>query len=214
VCFIEPPRSQIPPPHNRTSSDQYFFSGHIIAILAAILFPVFARAREKARQTSCLSNTKQLALAILMYADDHSETLPPSHMSQNVPYTTGWPQLILPYINNTGIFECPSTGGASPTFRPGPSGTARYPMSYICNYYVMSGNVGYHLARIDSPSEQALLGERYNEYEGWGCSDRDADIRLDPTIHNGGANLNFADGHAKWLPEGEFWGNFETYWGS
>jgi len=48
----------------------------IIAILAAILFPVFARAREKARQTSCLSNLKQLSLAILMYAEDYDETLP------------------------------------------------------------------------------------------------------------------------------------------
>src|SRR5438132_5762988 len=48
----------------------------IIAVLAAILFPVFARAREKARQTSCLSNQKQIAMAVLMYIDDYDETFP------------------------------------------------------------------------------------------------------------------------------------------
>jgi hypothetical protein len=53
-----------------------FFSSQIIAILAAILFPVFAQAREKAKQTSCLSNCKQMGLAVMMYAQDYDETYP------------------------------------------------------------------------------------------------------------------------------------------
>ena len=56
-----------------------FFDSHIIAILAAILFPVFAKAREKARQASCVSNVKQIGLGILMYASDYDERLPATY---------------------------------------------------------------------------------------------------------------------------------------
>src|ERR1043166_4228729 len=81
----------------------------IIAILAAILFPVFAQAREKARSTSCLSNQKQIALAISMYAQDYDETFP-------YPYFQGppelwWEDMVNPYIktgNKGGIMTCPS----------------------------------------------------------------------------------------------------------
>lgn len=83
----------------------------IIAILAAILFPVFARAREKARQTSCLSNMKQIGLGIMMYANDYDETLPPFLM----PYGGNWAarglgyfDLIQPYVQNVQVYQCPS----------------------------------------------------------------------------------------------------------
>jgi prepilin-type N-terminal cleavage/methylation domain-containing protein/prepilin-type processing-associated H-X9-DG protein len=85
----------------------------IIAILAAILFPVFAQAREKARSTSCLSNQKQIALAISMYAQDYDETFP-------YPYFQGppelwWQDMVNPYIktgNKGGIMTCPSAPSA------------------------------------------------------------------------------------------------------
>ena len=94
----------------------------IIAILAAILFPVFAQAREKARQTSCLSNVKQIGMAALMYADDYDETLPPWQVSgllywvggrdapgQPLDKTRG---LVWPYIKSGQLHHCPSyTGG-------------------------------------------------------------------------------------------------------
>ena len=87
----------------------------IIAILAAILFPVFSRARAKARQTACLSNIKQLTLAIDMYAQDNDETLPPSRQwSGAIPSGANpliWPAYIAPYIKNTQIFECPDAKG-------------------------------------------------------------------------------------------------------
>src|SRR5437773_7540417 len=80
----------------------------IIAILAAILFPVFAQTREKARQANCQSNLKNLALAILMYAQDYDEHLP----LYNYPQPTGgnlrWGALIEPYVKNLQIFICPS----------------------------------------------------------------------------------------------------------
>jgi prepilin-type N-terminal cleavage/methylation domain-containing protein/prepilin-type processing-associated H-X9-DG protein len=85
----------------------------IIAILAAILFPVFAQAREKARASTCLSNQKQIALAISMYAQDYDETFP-------FPYFQGppelwWEDMVNPYIktgNKGGIMTCPSAGTA------------------------------------------------------------------------------------------------------
>lgn len=86
----------------------------IIAILAAILFPVFAQAREKARAISCASNFKQAALGITMYAQDYDETMVPVEYgccSYNP--NTGdrvWPQLVAPYIKNTQIDKCPDDG--------------------------------------------------------------------------------------------------------
>ncbi|MES2459103.1 MAG: DUF1559 domain-containing protein [Armatimonadota bacterium] len=81
----------------------------IIAILAAILFPVFAQAREKARQTACLSNTKQLGLGIAQYTVDYDETLPMGGYD-NGPNTSRWYRDIYPYIKNVGILTCPSEG--------------------------------------------------------------------------------------------------------
>jgi prepilin-type N-terminal cleavage/methylation domain-containing protein/prepilin-type processing-associated H-X9-DG protein len=83
----------------------------IIAILAAILFPVFSRAREKARQTACLSNMKQVANALMMYVQDWDETFPfltaCPNVEQDKPNTTPQSQLH-PYIKNARVWECPS----------------------------------------------------------------------------------------------------------
>jgi prepilin-type N-terminal cleavage/methylation domain-containing protein len=85
----------------------------IIAILAAILFPVFAQARESARSTSCLSNMKQMGLALRMYGQDYDETYPnirlyidPNVSCCNLDLT--WKNVIQPYVKNKGVFGCPS----------------------------------------------------------------------------------------------------------
>jgi prepilin-type N-terminal cleavage/methylation domain-containing protein len=75
----------------------------IIAILAAILFPVFAQAREKARGISCLSNIKQDGLGVLMYTQDYDETYPIGVQND---WNNSWPVGILPYTKNNGIFRC------------------------------------------------------------------------------------------------------------
>ena len=80
----------------------------IIAILAAILFPVFAQAREKARATSCLSNSKQLGLGLMMYVQDWDETYPWSAYGPDLDHVDAWPDLIFPYVKNDGVFNCPS----------------------------------------------------------------------------------------------------------
>ena len=81
----------------------------IIAILAAILFPVFAQAREKARQASCLSNTKQIGTATLMYVQDYDEQMPLSAYL-DAGTRTGYHviDLIFPYAKNADVFKCPS----------------------------------------------------------------------------------------------------------
>jgi prepilin-type N-terminal cleavage/methylation domain-containing protein/prepilin-type processing-associated H-X9-DG protein len=106
----------------------------IIAILAAILFPVFAQAREKARQTSCVSNEKQLGLAFLMYAQDYDETFPPGNspkLSTTQAGLTNWEYLVDPYIKggidpNIGnqdqaklsVYVCPDWSSSNNTLGP------------------------------------------------------------------------------------------------
>jgi prepilin-type N-terminal cleavage/methylation domain-containing protein/prepilin-type processing-associated H-X9-DG protein len=112
----------------------------IIAILAAILFPVFAQAREKARQATCLSNMKQLGTAQMMYTQDYDETYPKAyHATPNG--DVGWYLLIQPYAKNTNIFRCPSDRNP---MMIGQFLTTAYlktitdfGVSIICNYDVM-----------------------------------------------------------------------------
>jgi prepilin-type N-terminal cleavage/methylation domain-containing protein/prepilin-type processing-associated H-X9-DG protein len=85
----------------------------VIAILAAILFPVFAQAREKARQTSCLSNVKQMATALMLYIQDHDEIFPP--VVGRAPtdlyfYEVSWMRRLDPYSKSLALFVCPSSG--------------------------------------------------------------------------------------------------------
>ncbi len=88
----------------------------IIAILAAILFPVFAKAREKARQAQCLSNMRQLATAILMYAADWDGTFPSGVQPTSSGKSRSYRLLIYPYTKNAQIHHCPSAPAASAPF--------------------------------------------------------------------------------------------------
>lgn len=105
----------------------------IIAILAAILFPVFAQAREKARQASCLSNEKQICLAVMQYVQDYDETMPPALMAYewgNWSHT--WLTLSEPYTKTYAVFHCPSDSGeVSPTMGA--------PVSYAANVLIGQG---------------------------------------------------------------------------
>src|SRR5213593_451726 len=121
----------------------------IIAILAAILFPVFAQAREKARQTQCLSNIKQLALSIKMYSQDYDETKPPCFIwdypgGKANQYT--WRGLVAPYVKNRDIFICPSTRKvASTQWDSSPNDglhdtKASYALNFLAGYTGFSPN--------------------------------------------------------------------------
>jgi prepilin-type N-terminal cleavage/methylation domain-containing protein/prepilin-type processing-associated H-X9-DG protein len=108
----------------------------IISILAAILFPVFAQAREKARQAACISNLKQIGLAMLQYSQDYEETYPlpyyqTSASSPATNTTTSWPRIIQPYVKSTALFRCPSDPGTpGNTVGTGDTPATRYPVTY------------------------------------------------------------------------------------
>jgi len=221
----------------------------IIAILAAILFPVFARAREKARQTACLSNIKQLALGLLMYAQDWDETLPAGYYYAG-DFNANWQIQVQPYVKNAGIFHCPSDpNGPNASSYIAAAGCAYDPAWWVYAWTygqgVIACNWGATLGAIPAPAETVmLLCAPLNADGGYaayvsepvpeGASPGnvftpDADcnyvtlacwigilcyfqgpveetpwggvpsIPLYLTVHNGGQNYNFADGHAKWM---------------
>jgi len=131
----------------------------IIAILAAILFPVFAKVREKARQTSCLSNEKQLGLAFAQYEEDFDETTPPD--SWNNP--NGWAGAINSYVKSTGVYKCPDDSTSPVTV----GGVTAVPVSYAMNIN-LNGNVngqnggfwaGDTLSMLNAPASTVLLSE-------------------------------------------------------
>jgi prepilin-type N-terminal cleavage/methylation domain-containing protein/prepilin-type processing-associated H-X9-DG protein len=180
----------------------------IIAILAAILFPVFARAREKARQSACLSNVKQLMTACLMYVQDYDESF---CWAQHHPGAGRfWYEKWAPYVKNAQIFICPSkptgigySGGYGYNIR-GQSGQATVTGWDGFGYYYLDRDTWNDtvvcLADIKAPSESIVIGDPgSNSYSAHGLYL----ITYSPTylavLHNEGGNYGFADGHAKWM---------------
>ncbi|MFP3905295.1 MAG: DUF4190 domain-containing protein [Armatimonadota bacterium] len=182
-----------------------------IALLAAILFPVFARAREKARQTTCMSNQKQLMTGIIMYSQDYDEQLPrlytgPAHYLEGRGETAEireqsvtWPKAIEPYTKNRLLFYCPSDAtcdGENPLLDG----------SYAINVIW----AGRSLGDIRRPAESVFLidaaggeidgnfanGEAGGFLPGDGPGWDDVAWR-----HNSGANFGYVDGHCKWNKE-------------
>ncbi len=103
----------------------------IIALLAAILFPVFARARENARKSSCANNVRQLMLGVAQYTQDFDETFPTGHTNNGV----NWAMRLVPYLKNTQVFICPSQSGPYPVWGNVVAGTAApLPINYVANY--------------------------------------------------------------------------------
>lgn len=176
----------------------------IIAILAAILFPVFAKAREKARQTSCLSNLKQLGLAMLSYCQDYDEMMPKEYWGSTSSYlwpnnTTSpgmWIPSVYPYVKNTQMLNCPSN---SSTWNGGYIGMG---FSYPFNDRLNNAPLG----TIAAPS-QCILNICGNYYYSNGCNDGDG-IAGKPSVvarHNEGTNAVMVDGHAKWMRFEQVW---------
>jgi prepilin-type N-terminal cleavage/methylation domain-containing protein len=122
----------------------------IIAILAGMLFPVFSQARGKARQTACTSNVKQLAAAVLIYADDHDETLPRDRFGP----VTGmykWMYSLHPYVRSGGVWKDPSDARPDADFNGTP---ADWTVSYGYNFLFLNG---VRLATVNKPTETILL---------------------------------------------------------
>jgi len=173
----------------------------IIAILAAILFPVFARAREKARQSACNSNIKQLGLALIMYAQDYDGVWAmwgyggsdPDDTPANGAYT--WDTVVAPYIKNDQILICPSNHNYD--------GGARS-RSYAMPRYVSGVNVDL----APAPAATVALFEKGHKTPGkWGDAAAENFFQshgctgfglTTETWHQDGKNFVFSDGHAKY----------------
>lgn len=146
----------------------------IIAILASILFPVFARAREKARETSCRSNLKQIGLAIHMYATDYDDLLPLANdLPGSVPASgLGLPDILDPYVKNKQVHRCPSDKD---------------------NYWkneTTSYDYGFGIIVIPTCIDGPFLGN-------FQPTDFPLDGDFNNTWHNRGKNILYADGHVK-----------------
>ncbi len=120
----------------------------IIAILAAILFPVFAKAREKARQTSCASNERQIGLGFAQYVQDYDECLPVGNNGSSFPI--GWASQIYGYIKANGVYKCPDDSGTSNQT------TAQVPVSYGMNSNLSNA---LKIAAFNSPARTILAFE-------------------------------------------------------
>jgi prepilin-type N-terminal cleavage/methylation domain-containing protein/prepilin-type processing-associated H-X9-DG protein len=187
----------------------------IIAILAAILFPVFAQAREKGRQTACLSNLRQVGLALQMYAQDYDEVLPTSGDTANFAdpkAPTNFLGALIPYIKNKSIFVCPSSVDANTVYK-GSGCTAVSCSSLHGNAAVM----GRALSVVPNPADIVYLDEnrfRWNVawlrpalvnvkkglYQYWHWDQGPEKIEQYNNVHSNGANLVFVDGHARYKP--------------
>jgi len=208
----------------------------IIAILAAILFPVFAQAREAARKTSCLSNLKQMSLGVAMYVSDNE--LYPVYS-----YSTGsvrWHTILQPYVKNEQVFVCPSSAYSRFHFRNMGYG---YNHQYLARSADRGGSgAGAHETSIEFPAETIAIADSWGTGgwskapQAWSDAVNECDrlgnhgYTIDPpllpagskwatsctvsnplpgypgaghtriaTRHNGGANVAFCDGHAKWM---------------
>jgi len=193
----------------------------IIAILAAILFPVFAQARERARSTSCLSNCKQIGLGLMMYIEDSDgiffNQVYPSPKAWATPgILVHWTEVLMPYIKSTGVFACPSYREAMDVaYYTRPS----YPIGYgfnerLLGRYRTYTNVPLSQDMLKAPSEVGLIADSEftwashvgypldlnsdGTYEWYWPSSREGTVyRYGMPRHQGGINAVYADGHAK-----------------
>ena len=185
----------------------------IIAILAAILFPVFARARENARRSSCQSNLKQVGLGILQYVQDYDEKFPPAAVYPGTE-NNGYQELVQPYVKSTQLFVCPSNtrqvvvnGTAAPdailnhyVANGGDSvnagQTAKWGGVRPMNYPGTSGG-GIAQAQMEFASQLILVHENSNATRTEPVAYDPADLSF--TNHLATTNFLFSDGHVKSL---------------
>ena len=178
----------------------------IIAILAAILFPVFARARENARRSSCQSNLKQIALGMMQYTQDYDERSVPVRAGGSGSAYFVWNDIVQPYLKSTQIFVCPSDSSSS------------HKLSYTYSLGMGAGG-GQPLASLNTPTQTVMLvdangtsnaatgltfyvnsndmgGRSFTAGTTTPTESLEGIIKADR--HLEGANYAFADGHVKW----------------
>lgn len=183
----------------------------IAGILAGLLLPVLAQARDRARQSACASNLRQLGGAVTLYAQDYDEHFPQTHPTatpwsfpdDEITLTAPWRALLEPYVRSGGLFRCPTDAGV-PDW---------HPTSYAPNGYTAYGAA---LAEVAAPAEtiygvelaDAALVEDLSPWDG------PALIRegvLAARRHAGGSNYLYVDGHVRWETFEQTWAPVNRY---
>jgi prepilin-type N-terminal cleavage/methylation domain-containing protein/prepilin-type processing-associated H-X9-DG protein len=191
----------------------------IIAVLAAILFPVFARARENARRASCQSNLKQIGLAVVQYTQDYDEKYPMHNPDDPIGYNAivwdyatstrlNWNDAIQPYLKNWQIYRCPSAPKNS-TYPPNGNSSSSYMGNGVVFRRPGTAQIdsAVSVAVIPETSKTILVHEAANASNQSAVNPRKAlndtffycplDVSHD-LMHFDGGNLLFCDGHVKW----------------
>jgi prepilin-type N-terminal cleavage/methylation domain-containing protein/prepilin-type processing-associated H-X9-DG protein len=178
----------------------------VIALLAALLLPVIANSKETARQAYCASNLRQLALAVMMYAEDNEGLLPAQPIAEGGPNDgvfiraaggdgTNYYDLLMPLLGNRHVWLCPSTYRTA-------SGHVGY-MSYHMNGLIITTN-GLPAAAVSQPSSTVLMNDAGEKYRWDKAFLRPtqlgaASYALPISNHKAGGNVAFVDGHVQWF---------------
>ncbi len=193
----------------------------IIAILAAILFPAFAKARESARRASCSSNLKQIGIGLMQYTQEYDEKYPAlinnyvvggSSNGQSIDPNASWQQVLQPYLKSTDLFRCPSNSlsGQNCVNAVAALNAPAIPKSYAANMRLISGvgwmpPGGLSVAVLTAPATRIAVGEAANAAMGWpdwGNTGVGNWANEGFAGHLGTMNLLYADGHVKSMRPG------------
>lgn len=208
----------------------------IIAVLAAILFPVYGRVRERSRSTSCLSNCRQIGIAIGMYASDNHDGFPYARMMMAGPMqsSVSWLDTVRPYVGDSLLHRCPSD---TSVLWDEPVAAQRRLTSYGINGYFTPNHPPYwglkagHVTRPTATIVVAEMSPSVNKDHFmpmfWGDSPKVSNPMVqagqwDPVTseprtvairaHQGGANYVLADGHARWMEFPQTWGHNRDFY--
>ena len=182
----------------------------IISILASILFPVFARARAKGRQTACLSNVKQLVMAFIMYANDSDETMPYGGPTPDNLTAPLWTDAIFNYTHNDQIVFCPDRKDATPGYGVNflASGVAEGTF-FDAASKILIGDVNPEFLGVRTMGQKPQIwwiNDPGNQWCAVPANYATAPLKVDtsftgnnfPQRHNDGVIYGYVDGHAKW----------------